>query len=140
MQSIHAFLDIAKFADFRWKIDDFSRTADVSRDLYIFWIFFGYSITVPRFMIEGYVWQILGRGGRFCPSPPIRERPRKSPSWIGLKYDTLYFYSNNFEFIPSRANLLLWFSWVFFQIIWSKLPPFEEILSPTFDCCRKERF
>ena len=40
MQSIHVFLDIAKFADFRWKIADVSGTQSVSRDSYIFWIFF----------------------------------------------------------------------------------------------------
>ena len=48
----------------------------VSRDSYIFWIFFGWGITVPRFIIVGFVWQIL----------VVRrsEQPRKSPSWIGL--------------------------------------------------------
>ena len=30
------FLDIAKFADFRWKINDVRRTQGVSRDLHIF--------------------------------------------------------------------------------------------------------
>ena len=35
---------------------------------------------MPSFIIVGYVWQILGRG-----LPPIREQPRKGPSWIGLK-------------------------------------------------------
>ena len=31
----------------------------VSRDLFIFWSFFGCSITVPSFIIVGYVWHIL---------------------------------------------------------------------------------
>ena len=38
---------------------------------------------MPSFIIVGYVWHILGRAGLFAP-PPIREQPRKSPSWIGL--------------------------------------------------------
>ena len=37
---------------------------------------------MPSFIIVGYVWQILGRGEK---GPPIREQPRKYPSWIGLK-------------------------------------------------------
>ena len=41
MQSILVFLDIAKFADSRWKITDASRTQGGGlRDLYIFQIFF----------------------------------------------------------------------------------------------------
>ena len=43
-------------------------------------IFFRQDITVSSFFIVGYVWQIL------APSPlPIREKPRKGSSWIGLK-------------------------------------------------------
>ena len=40
---------------------------------------------MPGFIILGYVWQILGRGS----TPPIREQPRKIPSWIGLIYPSL---------------------------------------------------
>ena len=41
-------------------------------------------ITVPSFIIVGYVWQILGRWP-FCPQPhPVQ--PQKVPSWIGLRY------------------------------------------------------
>ena len=36
---------------------------------------------MPSFIIVGYVWQILGKGGFFA--PPIRKQPRKCPSWIG---------------------------------------------------------
>ena len=36
MQSIHVFLDIAKFADFRWKIADVKRTKGVYHVIYIF--------------------------------------------------------------------------------------------------------
>ena len=37
-------------------------------------------------MIVGFVWRILGGGGKKAPPLPlrIREQPRKSPSWIGL--------------------------------------------------------
>ena len=37
---------------------------------------------MPCFVIAGYVWHVLG-GGPFWPLP-IRDQPRKSPSWIGL--------------------------------------------------------
>ena len=36
MQSISVFLDIAKFADFRWKIADVSRTQGVRHVIYNF--------------------------------------------------------------------------------------------------------
>ena len=36
MQSIHVFLDIAKFADFRWKIADASGTQGVCHVIHIF--------------------------------------------------------------------------------------------------------
>ena len=49
----------------------------MSRDLYIFWIFLGWGIAVPSFIIVGYVWQISGRGA-------IHEQHLKSPSWKGL--------------------------------------------------------
>ena len=55
----------------------------VSRDSYIFWIFFRQGITVPILIVAGYVWQILGSGGLFA--SPIRKQLRKCPSWIGLK-------------------------------------------------------
>ena len=41
----------------------------VSRDSFIFWVVLRKGITVPSFMIAGYVWQILGRGV-FSPHPP----------------------------------------------------------------------
>ena len=56
-----------------------------SRDSYIFSIVLGWGITVPSFIIAGYVWQIVGRGGGFLVPPPMPEQPRKSPSWIGLR-------------------------------------------------------
>ena len=39
---------------------------------------------MSSFIIAGYVWRILGRGPKS--PPPIREQPRKSPSWIGLNH------------------------------------------------------
>ena len=56
------FLDIANFANFRWKKCWCLQNArDLLLDSYIFWIFFRYGITLPSSIIEGYVWQILGR-------------------------------------------------------------------------------
>ena len=40
MQSIHLFLDIAKFADFEWKIADISRTQGVCHVIHIFFVSF----------------------------------------------------------------------------------------------------
>ena len=50
----------------------------VSRNSYIFWIFFGLGIIVPSFIIVGYVWQILGRG-HYCLKlfQRLTERNRK---------------------------------------------------------------
>ena len=51
----------------------------VSRDILIF---FGYVATVSSFIIVGNVWQILGRGSLFTPTPllPIHQQPRKGPT------------------------------------------------------------
>ena len=57
---------------------------DVSSDLYIFWVFPRYGITAPSFIIVGYMWQILGRGAKKIPPPPIHKQSRRSPSWIEL--------------------------------------------------------
>ena len=51
----------------------------VSRDSYIFWIFLGLCITVPRFITVGYVWQILGRGAIFPLLPPHPWAALKKP-------------------------------------------------------------
>ena len=56
----------------------------MSRHSYVFWIFFRQGIIIPSFIIVGYVWQILGRGGAFLVPPHPLAAP-KSPSWIGLK-------------------------------------------------------
>ena len=41
----------------------------VSRDSYIVWIFSRWGITVPSFIMVGYVSQILGKRGLFAPPP-----------------------------------------------------------------------
>ena len=52
-----------------------------------FWIFFRQVITVPSFIILGYVWQILGRGAFLSPHPwaapktPILNRVKTNSSW-----------------------------------------------------------
>ena len=54
---------------------------------------------MPNFIIAGYVWQILGNGVEQAPPPlPIHEQPRKSPSWIELRF-------------PVRDKVLLGNSW-----------------------------
>ena len=68
MQSILVFLDIAKFADYRWKIADASRTQGVG---YVIYIFFRSSLAKANFMTIGYVWRILGSSGIFAPSPCV---------------------------------------------------------------------
>ena len=59
MQSVSVFLDITKFVDFMSKNADISRRQGMSHVIHIF---LGSSITVPSFIIIGYVRQILGRG------------------------------------------------------------------------------
>ena len=51
----------------------------VSRGSCIFWIFHRYRITVPSFIIAGYVWQILGRRYLFAPYTPYRWADPKKP-------------------------------------------------------------
>ena len=60
---------------------------------------------MPSFIIVGYLWQLLGRGGFFCPPPPISEQPRKDPSWIELKLkvrNTLF---------TVQITLVIWILW-----------------------------
>ena len=90
MQPIAVFPDISKIVDFWWKNADASRTLQLWEVTYLFfWILFC-SSTVPSFINLGFVWQIIERGAFLL--PPIREQPRKDPSWIGLmktNYDQL---------------------------------------------------
>ena len=55
----------------------------MSRDLYIFGIFFRQGTTVTSFIIIGYVWQILRRGGLF--GPPTWATPKR-PILNRVKY------------------------------------------------------
>ena len=60
---------------------------DVSRDLFIFWMFFRKGIIVSRFIIIGHVWQILGSGGVFALLHPWAAMKR--PILIMSKRTTL---------------------------------------------------
>ena len=81
MQSTSEFLDIAKFADFRWKNANVSKTQGMC---HVILIVFGTSLG-KVFIIVGYMRQIVGMGGAFL-DPWIREQSRKGPFWIGLKF------------------------------------------------------
>ena len=65
-----------------------------SRDSYILRIFFRYSISVPSFIIVGYVWQILRRGALFGPLPHLRAAP-KNPFLNRVKFDFSYLNINS---------------------------------------------
>ena len=66
---------------------------------------------MPSFIIAGYVWQILG-WGTFL--PPIREQPRKGPSWIGLSTNSTKWSNTLKQFVrKSRPNV-----WVCLCILW----------------------
>ena len=84
MQSISVLLDITEFAGLRWKNTDVSRSRGVSRDSYIFWIFFRWGITAKFHYCRICVTYFREGWGPFCP-PPIREQSQKCPSWTGLK-------------------------------------------------------
>ena len=60
-----------------------------------------------------------------------------------LKNDTWYIYSNNFEFVPQRANLLLLFFCFFLFFCFISIEEnylcFEETLNLTFRCLRKKK-
>ena len=79
----------------------------MSRYFCIFWIFFRYGVTVPIFINVGYLWKILRRGGGL----PIREQPRKVPSWIRLKIEgsvcEFFFKVLFFKISFSNAKLML---------------------------------
>ena len=60
--------------------------SDVPRDLYIFWIFFGWSITVPSVFIVGYVRPILER----VPFWSMGSHDKQVPVPIVLKLSKAY--------------------------------------------------
>ena len=68
-----------------------------------------WGITVPSFIIVGYVWQILGRVGPFCPPPPpIYEQLLKYPFWTGLKQKLKFEF---YFFLKKTENR--WKDWFF---------------------------
>ena len=80
MQSISVFLDKAKFADFRLKNADVSsqqNSRGVSRDSYIFWIFY----TCAKFHYSRGDRMSAGGGGFLPPSPPSVSSPEKAQPW-----------------------------------------------------------
>ena len=79
MQSICVFLDIAKFANFQRKIADISRTQRVYHVIHIVLNVFRKGITVPIFIIVGYVCQILRKGGLFGSSSTMISNEKAHP-------------------------------------------------------------
>ena len=87
------FLDIAKFADFRWKNADVSRTQGVCQVIHIFLYLLWGRYNCAKFHHCRICVTDFREGVPFCPPPPpIREQRRKSPSWIGLR---LHLHINN---------------------------------------------
>ena len=91
IQSISVFLHVTKFTDFRWKNADVSRSQGVS---YVIHMILGSSlgITVPSFIIVGYIWQVLRRGNIFAPHPwttPKRPIPNRVKNY-GTRYSLDY--------------------------------------------------
>ena len=82
---------------------------------------------MPGFIIVGYVWRILG-------AAPIREQPRKSPSWIGLKTvisfwnKCLQVYSCSVHF---KYSSLPHFSGEIYSLAGDFLKPYEQKLNIT---------
>ena len=80
MWSALAFLDLTKFSDLRWKNTNVNRTQGLRHVIYIFfWIFSRLDVSVPSFMIVEYVWEILGRGGFFAPTPFLSNSEKVHP-------------------------------------------------------------
>ena len=78
MQAIYVFLDIANVADFQWKNADAAEPKGLSRDFYICWIF-RQGITVPGFIIVGYVWQIFG--SLLAPRKSVSSPKKANSEW-----------------------------------------------------------
>ena len=79
MQSISVFVDIAEFADFRWKIADVSRTQWMCHVIYIFLDLLWLRYNCAKFH-HCRIFVIDFREERAFLPRPIREQPRKSPS------------------------------------------------------------
>ena len=73
MQSISAFPDVSKFADFLWKPGP-----DDSKNglFHVIYKFFGPSLDI---IIVRYVWQILWRGTFSQQPPPTGEQSQENP-------------------------------------------------------------
>ena len=73
MQVLFVFSNITKSVNFRWKK---LIAVGCFKWLYIFWIFFRWSLPVPSFIIMGYGYQVLGGWGSFDPHPwAVPKRP-----------------------------------------------------------------
>ena len=121
MLSIFVFLDITKVANLRWRNSDVSRTQGVCRVIYIF---FGSSlgklgINVASFIVAGYVWQFIGKGGLFAPHPwaalkrPILNRVE----WIKVDWEFLIENSFSTHNIIPGIFQVFWPIWI---IKWTK--------------------
>ena len=89
-----------------------------SHDSYIFWTFFREGITVPNFIIVGYVWQTLGRGAFLLPHTwaatkmAILNRIKPLDYWICYKLHSksalhckclyLFFWTTGNILIPTK--------------------------------------
>ena len=97
MQFLSVFLNKTNVADFWLKNADISRTQGyVLCIMHFFWIFFKWGISVPSFIIVGYVWQILGRG--ISPHPWAAS---KMPILNSIK--TAAFLDNNWKSFTKRS-------------------------------------
>ena len=92
---------------------------DVSRDLHLFWIFFIYSITVPNFIIKGYLWQILEMRGPFCRHP-----------WAAPKKPILYRFKKK---APTQVFSCKFCDWLCYHEHKTLKRSFS--VTPIFECC-----
>ena len=76
-------------------------SSGVSRDSYIFWIFFRWGTTVPSFIIVGYVWRIILPHPWAAPKRPILNRVKNwSDITVPNKLYKMEKMSNTFNFLP----------------------------------------
>ena len=85
MQFKFVFLDIAKFTDFRWKMLMSAKL----KECVTWFIYFVDLLQVRYNSAKFHHCRIcvtdFREVGAFLAPPPIREQPRKSPSWIGFR-------------------------------------------------------
>ena len=87
---------------------------DVSRGLYIFWIFLKQGISVPSFIIAEYVRRILGTGGQKGPPP---THPWAAPKKPILNRVKMFHISKQYVAIIMQIKHLLYVNTL--DIIWS---------------------